>query len=93
MKTRRIRKFAFGPGVLVGALAAAALAPKAHAAEAATGLQPLQEFRIAHCCHEPSTTVYVAPAYGAYRAPVYGVGPASVRGVSRRTSRRVSRRR
>ena len=106
MTTRRIRKSAYGLGVLIAALEVASLSSKANAAEAADGLQLLQEFKIAHCCHahpytpydnycchEPSTTVYVAPAYGAYRPPVYGVGPASVRGVSRRTSRRVSRRR
>lgn len=97
MTKRRIYKSTIGLGFLVATLGTASMTPNANATEAARSLQPLQEFKIAHCCHahpvspydshccHPSTTVYVAPRYG--------VGPASVRGVSRRTSRRVSRRR
>lgn len=109
MEMKRTHKLSIGLGVLVATLSAASLNATANAAEATKGIQPTQEFKIAHCCHahpyspyddycchEPSSTVYVVPAYRAsrvYVAPVYGVGPASVRGVSRRTSRRVSRRR
>jgi hypothetical protein len=65
--------------------------------EEVDNLQPQRALLFAHCCHDhpvapydqncchpPSSTVYVAPAYG--------VGPASVRGASRRTARRTSRR-
>lgn len=98
-----MRKSAFVLGVPALALGTLLIISQANAADAAGHLQPLQEFKIAHCCHphpyspyddyccHPSTA-YAAPrAYVAPRA--YGVGPASVRGVSRRTSRRVSRRR
>ena len=97
MRTKRIQRFSVGLGLLVAALGVATLGPKAYAAETTTGLQPLQAFKLAHCCHahpirpydryccHPSTRrVYVAPRYG--------VGRAGVRGVSRRTSRRTSRR-
>lgn len=98
MNMKQTQKFSIGLGILVLAISAPSANAMATAAEVTGGQQPLQEFQVAHCCHAhpyspydnycchpPSTTVYVAPAYG--------VGPASVRGVSRRTSRRVSRRR
>lgn len=98
MIMKQTRNFLIALGVLVAALSGAPLNSSSLASEATTGIQPMQEFKVAHCCHahpytpydnycchEPSSTVYVAPAYG--------VGPASVRGVARRTSRRVSRRR
>ncbi len=98
MTKRRIRKSAFRLGVLAATLGAAILSPKAQAASAATGLQPLQEFKLAHCCHPHPNPPYdnncchPPTTTSTYVAPAYGVGPASVRGVSRRTSRRTSRR-
>ena len=90
MHMKKIHRISIGLGVLVAALGAVLVSsPKA----------------LAHCCHphpvapydsyccHPSTTVYIAPAYGVvYIAPAYGVGVASVRGTARRTSRRTSRR-
>lgn len=96
MKTKRIGRCSTGLAALVAMFSAATLSATAHAAEATTGLQTTQEFRIAHCCHAHPYPPYdnncCHPPSRTYVAPAYGVGPASVRGASRRTARRTSRR-
>jgi hypothetical protein len=97
MQFKREMGSSFWLGGLAALFSLAGFAPTANSSEVKTHVLTLQEFQVAHCCHshpyspydsycchEPSSTVYVAPAYG--------VGPASVRGVSRRTARRTSRR-
>jgi len=98
MTKSHTRKAGLALGFLVAVFGGIATSPTANAAEVTDRLQPLQEFKIAHCCHPHPYVPYddycCHPPSAGYVAPrAYGVGAASVRGTSRRTSRRVSRRR
>ncbi len=105
MTKSHTRKTGLALGFLVAVFGGIATSPTANAAEVTDRLQPLQEFKIAHCCHPhpyvpyddycchgPSAG-YVVPR--AYVAPRVYVAPRAY-GVGaasvRGTSRRTSRR-